>query len=137
MKDTPLPEAREYERALLGSMILFPAIIPVILSRLGRDDFFSTKHRVIFDGILAAAAKGVVDFNTIREALGEAGKFGDAGGDRGLGEMLDGVMQPTSQLWTPTLTGSKRSLPPGTFSTSVKLWPRAYRAESRLKMLLT
>jgi replicative DNA helicase len=47
-----LPQNAEAERAVLGSILLDPDAIALVVPILSREDFFSDKHQRIYRGML-------------------------------------------------------------------------------------
>ncbi|MBV9079529.1 MAG: replicative DNA helicase [Elusimicrobia bacterium] len=68
--DSLPPHSLEAEQAVLGSMLVERDAIITALESVRSEDFFSEKHRIIFDLIQKLDAKGdVVDTITVAEAL--------------------------------------------------------------------
>ena len=54
-----LPFSNEAEQSVLGSMILDPSLIPAILARVDKFDFYANSHRVIFEAIKGVYASTI------------------------------------------------------------------------------
>ncbi|MBX0310578.1 MAG: replicative DNA helicase, partial [Sulfurihydrogenibium sp.] len=53
LKDSPfLPYDEDAERAILGSLIVYPEIIDSVLTKLKIDDFYLQKHKIIYETII-------------------------------------------------------------------------------------
>src|ERR1051326_2630077 len=92
------PHSKECEQAILGSMIQTPGHIPAVLQKLGRDDFFSSAHRLIFDAILNLHESGKsVDAQVILESM-DAETREKAGGMAYLAEVLYGLPEFTQKM---------------------------------------
>ncbi len=98
----------EAEMAVLGSMILSPAVIAEVRSLLKPEHFVREANRIVFRGILAAAeGSDAVDVVTIRDAIGA--RLAECGGAGYLIEVADYVPTPQNaglyarivfDLWT-------------------------------------
>jgi replicative DNA helicase len=65
-----LPQNAEAERAVLGSILLDPAAIFLVVPILSREDFFSDKHQRIYRGMLDLFDRSAeVDLLTLKEEL--------------------------------------------------------------------
>ncbi len=65
-----LPQNAEAERAVLGSILLDPASISLVVPILSREDFFSDKHQRIYRGMLDLFDRSAeVDLLTLKEEL--------------------------------------------------------------------
>jgi replicative DNA helicase len=85
-----LPQNAEAERAVLGSILLDPAAILLVVPILSREDFFSDKHQRIYRGMLDLFDRSTqVDLLTLKEELSTGGA--EAVDAAYLSWLLDGV----------------------------------------------
>jgi replicative DNA helicase len=76
-----LPHSEESERAVLGGILLDPAVLPVIAGRLRPDDFYLDRHRVLYEAMLALQdARTAIDLRTLQAKLEQQLKFDEVGG---------------------------------------------------------
>src|SRR6202162_5382207 len=69
-----LPQNAEAERAVLGSILLDPAAISLVVPILAQDDFYSDKHQRIFRGMLDLFERSSeIDLLTLKEELNAGG----------------------------------------------------------------
>ena len=69
-----LPQNAEAERAVLGSILLDPAAISLVVPILEQDDFYSDKHQRIFRGMLDLFERSSeIDLLTLKEELNAGG----------------------------------------------------------------
>jgi len=69
-----LPQSAEAERAVLGSILLDPAAISVVVPILAQEDFYSDKHQRIFRGMLDLFLRSSeIDLLTLKEELNAGG----------------------------------------------------------------
>jgi len=74
-----LPHNAEAERAVLGAILLDPAVLDEI--PLAATDFYLDRHQVIFDTCRELAADGTpVDLRTLQARLEQTGEFDRIGG---------------------------------------------------------
>jgi hypothetical protein len=74
------PYDDDAERALLGACLLRTEAIAAALSVVGTDDFYRPAHALIFDAIMALAARGdPVDPVTVADELARGGSLGQVG----------------------------------------------------------
>src|ERR1700730_10121541 len=77
----PLPHSEESERAVLGGILLDPAVLPTIAGRLRPDDFYLDRHRVIYEAMLELQdARVAIDVRTLQAKLEQQLKFDGIGG---------------------------------------------------------
>lgn len=90
--DRAVPHNLEAERALLGSILLDNAALKLVVPTLGKDDFFSAGHRIIYEKMLELdEKKRGIDLVTLSEALNQDGTLVKAGGAAYLSALTDGV----------------------------------------------
>ncbi|RKZ34988.1 replicative DNA helicase [bacterium] len=90
-----LPQAIEAEQAVLGAMILYPALTERGLELLSADMFYTKAHKVIFNRIeqLALDSKPI-DTVTLNEALSSYGELETAGGAEYIAQLVESVVTP-------------------------------------------
>lgn len=75
------PQNIETEQVILGTMMISPKSVPVVLSKIDSEDFYKESHRVIFDAIRKAFNGGHgVDIITVLNVLKNENKNDAAGG---------------------------------------------------------
>tara|TARA_Y100000593_G_scaffold71022_1_gene130365 strand:+ start:1017 stop:2339 length:1323 start_codon:yes stop_codon:yes gene_type:complete len=86
-----LPHSEEIEREILGSVLVRPSLVGVVIELgLRPDDMYFDRHRLLTEAILALGKEGrPVDEVTIRDELTKRGDWEKSGGTRTLGEVLD------------------------------------------------
>jgi replicative DNA helicase len=76
-----LPHSEESERAVLGGILLDPAVLPTIAGRLRPDDFYLDRHRVLYEAMLDLQdARVGIDMRTVQAKLEQQLKFDGVGG---------------------------------------------------------
>jgi len=76
-----LPHSEESERAVLGGILLDPAVLPTIAGRLRPDDFYLDRHRVLYEAMLDLQdARVGIDLRTVQAKLEQQLKFDGVGG---------------------------------------------------------
>ena len=81
VKDRIPPHNDDAERAVIGAMLIDEAAISIALQFLHPEDFYSPRHRRIFDAILSLFNKGArADLLTLNDELERTGKLEEAGG---------------------------------------------------------
>lgn len=76
-----LPQSEEAERAVLAGALLAPHRLPVISGRLLADDFYSERHRLLYQAMLdLVAINSPVDIRTVQARLEQQKQFEAAGG---------------------------------------------------------
>ncbi len=96
MNNQQPPASRSAEAAVLGSMLLDPATIPVVMELLTTVDFYHVENRIIFDAMveLHNENNGAVDGVLLKERLESTGKLKEIGGVPYLVKVIESV--PTS-----------------------------------------
>ncbi len=85
-----LPQNAEAERAVLGSILLDPDAIALVVPILSREDFFSDKHQRIYRGMLDLFERSAeIDLLTLKEELSAGAE--EAVDAAYLSWLLDGV----------------------------------------------
>jgi replicative DNA helicase len=76
-----LPYSEESERAVLGGILLDPAVLPLISGRLRPEDFYQERHQVLYQAMLDLQEELVeVDLRTLQAKLEQRGQFDGVGG---------------------------------------------------------
>jgi len=79
--ERPLPSSEEGERIILGAVLLDNALIAQVIEQLKTDDFYSPRHRRIFEAMTALfEAARVIDPILIGEELKKEGLLESIGG---------------------------------------------------------
>ena len=91
--DKTLPQSLELERAVLGSLIIDPKCIPVVLEILDEDCFYNSNHKIIFKTIVDLFdEKAKIDIMSLSDRLKNYGMFEEIGGTVYLAELLKEVV---------------------------------------------
>jgi replicative DNA helicase len=84
------PFDEDAERAILGSLIVYPELQKPITARLTTDDFYLQKHKVIYQVVVDLFYQGkVFDIHVLRNELQKQGKLDEVGGNAYLLQILD------------------------------------------------
>ncbi len=84
------PFAAQAEQSVLGSMLIDPACVPDMLTRLRAEDFYFPQNRVIFETFVSMFVGGaIIDAVTVQEALREAGRYEECGGQAYLMQLME------------------------------------------------
>jgi replicative DNA helicase len=76
---SPAPHSEEAERAVLGAVLLDPAVLDEL--ELGADDFYLERHQVLFEAYRALAADSTpIDLRTVQAQLERRGELARVGG---------------------------------------------------------
>jgi len=80
------------EAAVLGSMIIDPKCIPVVMSILEATSFFLEKHQTIFGALIAMFFDNIkIDAISLRSRLIQLGQLDEIGGVEYIGRLMDSV----------------------------------------------
>jgi DnaB-like helicase N terminal domain/AAA domain len=86
-KPLPVPQAQDDEKGLLGSLIVNPAFVAPLLTRISPDAFLTPAHRSLFELFLEwECPEQPIDFIWAKRRLEEIGKLEEVGGKEGLNE---------------------------------------------------
>jgi len=86
------PHNLEAERAVLGAILVDHLALPIALGLIGKDDFFSDSHRIIFESMVGLADRGQgIELVAVCDELGRLGLLERVGGARYLASLMDGV----------------------------------------------
>ncbi len=88
-----MPESLEAEAAVLGSMILDPQCIGIVVTKLTSDAFYRIEHRMIFDAIIEQWNKKseLFDLVTLRDELKNRKQLEEVGGVEYLTRIAESV----------------------------------------------
>lgn len=76
-----LPHSEESERAVLAAVLLDPRILPTITGRLRPDDFYSEKHRTLYQAMIDLQEERTgIDLRTLQARLEQQAKLDEVGG---------------------------------------------------------
>ena len=71
------PHSVEAEQAVLGSIVIDPSCVPLMLEMLNPEDFYIENHRIIFETVMAMFTMGKkIDYVTILDELKMSGYKG-------------------------------------------------------------
>jgi len=107
-----LPKNIEAEQIILGSTLLDPqGAVPVLLEKIGPDDFYYRRHRIIFRTVRELFEKGdPADIVVLANRLEEKKELEDAGGRSYLSELLDRVVTTASLEYYAEIVKKKATL---------------------------
>lgn len=92
-----LPYDEELERAILGSIIVYPELSELLLSKLKPEDFFIDKNRILFNVIFSIYSDGkTIDPAIIKIYLEKNGNYEKVGG-------LDYIIQLVDEAALPSI----------------------------------
>jgi replicative DNA helicase len=76
-----LPHSEESERAVLAAVLLDPRILPTITGRLRPDDFYSEKHRTLYQAMIDLQEERTgIDLRTLQARLEQQAQLDEVGG---------------------------------------------------------
>jgi len=84
------PQNLEAERAVLGAVLLEPAILPRAIELLTPDEFYKDGHRKIYGAMLRLFERSeAADLLTVSEELRRAGELEEVGGQAALATLME------------------------------------------------
>lgn len=90
--DRGTPHSLDAERAVLGAVLVQPALLATARAVLDGREFFRDAHRRIFACMGVLSERGdAIDFLTLKEELARTGQLDDVGGPAYLAGLADGV----------------------------------------------
>ena len=93
------PQSIEAEASILSAILIDNEVLFDVVEVLSPDDFYKTKHRLIFSAVMELFAKSEpVDLVTLANALQSSGDLETVGGGAYLAEMLDQVPAAANAL---------------------------------------
>lgn len=105
------PQDLDTERALLGAVMLNPGAMYEIADIVHPDSFYASKHRTIFDAMLALYGKGEpIDLVSVSAKLKERKKLETIGGSAYLSELVQDTPSTTSARHYAQIIQSKAML---------------------------
>lgn len=97
--ERPLPHSLEAEVALLGALLVNPALLTMLPSSFQARDFYRDAHRRIYAAMVRLHdARTAIDFVTLREELTRTGELDGIGGPAYLAGLADGVPRSSSAV---------------------------------------
>jgi replicative DNA helicase len=76
-----LPHSEEAERAVMAGILLDPRQAPTVAGRLQSEDFFSPRHRIIYEAMIGLQGDAVdIDLRTLQARLEQQDKLEAVGG---------------------------------------------------------
>lgn len=82
MTQRVMPHNLEAEQSLLGAVFLDPAILPQIADKLTTEDFYETRHQMIYKAFVQLLDKGEkIDYTTVSKELATFNAMSKVGGD--------------------------------------------------------
>src|SRR5690242_12283138 len=95
MTERALPFSIEAEEGVLGSLLIDPDALDLVIDLLSAEDFYRDAHRTLYETILTLAARQeLADFITLCNELERRGKLKDVGGRAFISSLVNVV--PTS-----------------------------------------
>jgi replicative DNA helicase len=90
-----MPHDEDAEKAILGSLIVYPEIIGSVLTKLKVDDFYLQKHKVIYEAIIDLFNQGKpLGLVILKDELSRRGKLEFVGGISYLYQISDESVPP-------------------------------------------
>lgn len=87
-----LPYNREAEEFILGGVLLENAALDAITEKIAPTDFYSERHRIIFEEMLALREKGLpIDFVSLSEAIEARSLMDKVGGGSYIAQLADRI----------------------------------------------
>jgi replicative DNA helicase len=94
LEDAPLtlPHNREAEEFILGGILLENAALDMITEKISPPDFYSERHRIIFEEMLALREKGLpIDFVSLSESIESRSLMDKVGGASYIAQLADRI----------------------------------------------
>lgn len=107
-----VPHDIKAEIGLLGALLLDNSVIPIIRGKLRADDFYNTRHGIIYRAIIAISdisANGV-DIVTLKDHLLKQGLLEKAGGIETLTAIIDSVPTSSNATYYATIIKEKAQI---------------------------
>jgi len=87
-----LPHNREAEEFILGGVLLENAALDAITEKIAPTDFYSERHRIIFEEMLSLREKGLpIDFVSLSEAIEARSLMDKVGGASYIAQLADRI----------------------------------------------
>ena len=92
ISERAFPHNAEAERAVLGSILLDNGALNTASDTIGKGDFFSRSHHIIFEKMVGMSGRGrTINLVTLSEELSNQGDLERVGGATYLAALTDGV----------------------------------------------
>ncbi len=105
------PQSNESEMAVLGSIMINPDVLDEILDILSSDNFYSTRHRLIFEAMIELFSKGKpIDLISVSDLLKTKKQLEQSGGRTYLSELLESVPSSANVTYYAHIVKNKYAL---------------------------
>jgi len=94
-----MPQSLAAEAAVLGSMIIDPPCIGLVVQQLETESFYRLEHQLIYDALVNLYEQnktGAIDAVLLRNELEKQGKLDEAGGTAYVGKIMESVPSSTN-----------------------------------------
>lgn len=137
LKDSPfLPYDEDAERAILGSLIVYPEIIDSVLTKLKIDDFYLQKHKIIYETIIDLFNQGKpLEIIILKDGLEKKGKLEFVGGVSYLFQLSEESVPPEIAFQIVDIIKEK-SILRSLIESAQKIIAKAKNKESDISSLL-
>lgn len=99
------------ERAVLGSMLMAPNVIPDVAEIVKADEFYNPRHQLIFSAVTAMFGRGEpVDSETVVYELQRAGQLVRVGGGPYVIDLLQATPTPTNATYYARMVADQARL---------------------------
>jgi len=106
-----LPHNREAEEFILGGVLLEISALDAITEKLAPTDFYSERHRIIFEEMLSLREKGLpIDFVSLSEAIESRSLMDKVGGASYIAQLADRIPTTANLEYYATLMRDKAIL---------------------------
>ncbi len=90
-----LPKDEESERAILGSLIVYPELLDQLLPQLKPNDFFNQRNKIVYEAIFEIANSGkLIDILVLKDFLTKQEKLDLIGGPSYLLQLVEESVPP-------------------------------------------
>ena len=135
-RDRIPPHNEDAERAVLGAMLIDENAIGIAQQYLRPDDFYSSRHRKIFEAVLGLFGKGIrPDLLTLNDELERRGKLDESGGSDYLASLTHAVPSSANTEYYSQIV-QKCSLRRSLIQVSGEAGARAYDETVEPKLIL-
>ncbi|MDE2100188.1 MAG: AAA family ATPase [Patescibacteria group bacterium] len=109
--ERPAPCSIEAEQAVLGSLLLEPALLTDVSESISSVDFYRKAHRMVYAAIIELQGAGAtIDSLTVAQALKDKGVLDDIGGRQYLIDLALGVSTPANAAYYARIVSDKAIL---------------------------
>ncbi len=108
-----MPESLAGEAAVLGSMIIDPQCIGMVVEQLDTEAFYRVEHQMIFDaltGLYEQNKGGAIDGVLLRDELEKRGQLEEVGGVEYLAKIMDSVPSSANVMYYAGIVKDKMLL---------------------------